>query len=204
MLTRGLAGLALAGLAACASGPRVEEGPGTNVDRSGTLLLRAAADGPIPLIVDQAPTVDGRVVTPEELTAWAKRGVDDWTKAEFVPGQGTEGTRLVYRFTQVQAFAPSDACREAGGGPAGETTTPLTVAAYLCDGDIAAASAVSQAAGQDSTALQRAVVETTRRLVPSPARASRFGPGVGMFGGVGVGSGGWHGSGGGIGIGLGF
>lgn len=195
-------------LAGCASSPEVTLGPGADSRAGGRVLLSAAGDGPVPMLVDRIPSTGDAAITADELAGWAAEGVQDWTRTSFTPSTtAASGTRLVLRFTEVAAFSPNDACREPGGGPVGQEHRPPTLWAYLCEDDKAVSSTSGTATGDDSQAVHRLVVAVTERLVPG-AGTNRGGlyPGVGMFGGVGIGagSGGWRGGGGGVGIGLGF
>ncbi|SNB64740.1 hypothetical protein SAMN07250955_104132 [Arboricoccus pini] len=196
--------LAALTLAACAGSPDVLLGPGADAQAGGRALLTAAANGPVPMLVDRMPATDDAVLTEDELAGWAADGVRNWTRVTFKPSSNASGgTRLVLRFTELEAFSPNDACREPGGASVGHERRPPRLWAYLCEGDQALSSTTGTAAGSDAQSLHRVVLAVTRRLVPGDDYG-RGPPGIGMFGGVGfgAGSGGWSGSG--VGIGLGF
>ena len=203
-LPAALACLALT-LAGCSSNVDVAPGRITNVTEAQRLLLLAAADGPVPLVVDQPPLLLGGSSPEAELASLATKGAANATAVTFRPeigDGGGKGVRLVYRFVGATANEPGAVC--AGQIPAtGAPVSPPRVHVILCDGSRPVSDAVGVARKADAQATTALVYDTTSSLFPNTS--SGFGggflPGVSIFGGVGSGGGG---SGGGVGVGVGF
>jgi hypothetical protein len=192
-------------LAGCASNVDVAPGRITNVTDAQRVLLLAAADGPVPLVVDRPPALLGGPSPEAALAGLASKGAANATAVSFRPeigdGGGT-GVRLVYRFIGATASEPGAVC--AGQIPtSGEPVSPPRVHVILCDGSRPVSDAVGVARKADAQATTALVYDTTRSLFPdtSSGLGGGFLPGISIFGGVGSGGGR---SGGGVGVGLGF
>ncbi len=192
-------------LTGCSS--NVDVGPGrvTNVTEAQRVLLLAAVDGPVPLVVDRPPALLAGPSPDAELARLAAQAANNATAVTFRPEAGDgggAGVRLVYRFLGATANDPGAVC--AGRIPiSGEPPSPPRLHVILCDKDRPVSDAVGIARKADTQATTALVYDTTRSLFPDTS--SGFGggllPGVSIFGGVGSGGGG---SGGGVGFGLGF
>jgi hypothetical protein len=186
-------------LGACAAQPAVTSGEPSRGREAGRLLLLAAADGPVPLLVDQPPAALGPDDPLGEVARLAREGVREWAVVTFAPtldqAVAADRTRLVLRFTELASGAPERVC--AGAAPGGAPPqTPPRLQAVVCDGVRPVADAVGIAAGPGEEDTRRLIRRTTAALVPTHDRGGGFLPGVSI--GVGVG-----GSSGGVGVGVG-
>lgn len=202
-LSTALACLALT-LAGCSSNVDVAPGQITNVTQAQRTLLLAAADGPVPLVVDEPPLLLGGSSPEAELARLASEGAANATAVTFRPeigDGGGKGVRLVYRFLGATATEPGAVC--AGQIPAsGAPASPPRVHVILCDGARPVSDAVGVARKADAQATTALVYDTTRSLFPNTSTGFGGGlfPGISIFGAVGSGGGG----GGGVGVGVGF
>jgi hypothetical protein len=197
-------GLVLTLLLAACTGPEpnVAVSPRSNVSEARRVLLLAAANGPVPLVVDRAPaSLDGGDLT--RVAGLAEEAVADFTRVDFVPESDpsqTERARLVLRFRALDTIEPARICsRDTDAATATAPATPARLQAVLCDGDRYIGDAAGIARSDTSEDTARLVTRTVSALFPpgSDYGGSYNLPGVSVFGGVGSG-------GSGVGVGLGF
>lgn len=185
----------LALLAACA-GPSVTTGPGADPSTARGLLVAAATQGPVPVVVDAVPA--GMTGGKAEVVRIAEDALS-WLAADLVPvaeGAAERRRRLALRFTG----GPRDAGAICAGTarPLGTPPVPAQLQAVFCDGPRAVADAFGTATGAAPTDTERLIRATLDRLFPGRSGYAGGGgfPGVSL--GVGVGSGGDWGLGGGL------
>ena len=189
-------------VAACAAPePNVAVSPRASVSEAQRILLLAAANGPVPLVVDAAPSALGGPDL-NRIATLAEDGVADYTRVDFAPESGTAGprsdVRLALRFRRLETVEPARIC---SGQPVPEAapSSPPRLQAVLCDGERYIGDAVGIARSDAGSDVSRLVTQTVSALFP-PTAGYGGGynlPGVSIFGGIGG-----HGSG--VGVGLGF
>jgi hypothetical protein len=198
-----IGGLVLAVLLSACTGPEpnVAVSPRSNVSEARRVLLLAAANGPVPLVVDQAPAALGGGDL-SRVAGLAEEAVADFTRVDFVPERdSSEATRarLMLRFRALDTVEPATVCSSDAGAASATPATPTRLQAVFCEGDRYLGDAVGIARSDSSDDTARLVTRTVSALFPP---GSGYGgsynlPGVSVFGGVGTG-------GSGVGVGLGF
>lgn len=173
-------------LAGCAGGTDLAGSPEPDRMAARRMLARAAAEGPVPLVVagDAAP------LTAAEIPGLAARGVRGPVpnfSATAADGAATR-PRLVVWFRPPATAAGAEAC---AAGPAASTPAgPPGLLAAWCDGSQAVALVTSEPGNAGRAAAERAVWRATARLFPDDYAETYgfdlFGLRVGLGGSVGL------------------
>jgi hypothetical protein len=188
-------------LAGCAPPVDVATGVTGQFGEASRLMILQAADGPVPLSIDEPPATSGGAVSEADLVA-AADGAISWSSSRFMASSPTgQDFAVLLRFARVPTN-PRDEC--AGGPSRPAPPSPfgaggLHVHAIACSDGLPVADVLGNTEETTPDAAKQLVRSTIDRLLPGSGSGGGWGfPGVRL--GVGIGSGGSSG----IGVGVGF